>query len=114
MTTAVAVTRASLTLPDRSLEPRQQGRSLMRSVWFALLLVMGGLPLFPAATEAALSAQIPTVSRAPEISEFLERAAPPRFLRIDDFRQRQPTDGAPASLATTAYLGYGDAAVYVV
>ena len=37
-----------------------------------------------------------------------------RRLRIDDFRQRQPADGAAASVPTTAYLAYGETAMYVV
>ena len=87
----------------------------MRLFGLAFLLGMSGLPALSATiTEGELPFHVPTVTRAPELAEFLDGARPPNILRIDDFRQRQPNDGAPATVATTAYLAYGEAAVYVV
>lgn len=87
----------------------------MRLFGLAFVLGMSGLPvLFATITGDDLPFYIPTVTRAPELSEFLDGARPQSIPGIDDFRQRQPTDGAPGTLGTTAYLAYGEAAVYVV
>jgi hypothetical protein len=63
---------------------------------------------------------IPRLARPPKIEDFLSAAedAPdsPRraMLRVSDFRQREPGDGVPVSLDTSAYLGYDDRHLYVV
>ena len=64
--------------------------------------------------DGRMTAQIPTVSRAPELRDFLKGEPQTAALRIDNFRQRQPTDGGPPSRATTAYLAYGETALYVI
>jgi len=57
---------------------------------------------------------IPRVSRPPRIEEFLHGVPPQPGARIDDFRQREPGDGVPASEPTTAWLSYDERNLYVV
>jgi len=70
---------------------------------------------------------VPRLTRAPAL-EYLEgqdghatdsslaaeRAAAGLGVVVSDFRQREPGDGTPVSQATTAYLSYDDANLYVV
>jgi len=70
---------------------------------------------------------VPRFPRAPALEYFegqdghatdsslaAERAAAGLGVTVDDFRQRQPGDGTPVTHATTAYLSYDDANLYVV
>lgn len=66
------------------------------------------------APEGSKAAQIPTVSSALELGDFVKGEPRTPALRIDSFRQRQPADGAAPSRATTAYLAYGETALYVI
>jgi Domain of unknown function (DUF5916) len=57
------------------------------------------------------------ISRAhtpPNIEDFLAGDPPDSTLTITEFRQFEPGDGVPVSDATTAYLSYDDANLYVV
>jgi hypothetical protein len=58
--------------------------------------------------------QIPRVSRPPRLEDFLEGVPREAETRIDDFRQREPADGVPASKTTTAYLSYDAKNFYIV
>lgn len=62
--------------------------------------------------------KIPRVDRAPALADFLEMkpnaAWDGRMAKIENFLQREPTDGKPASQKTEAYLGYDDKNLYVV
>ena len=58
--------------------------------------------------------QIPRIRSRPRLEEFLNSNARVDMKRVDDFRQRQPGDGVPASRATSAWLGYDDKEFYVV
>jgi hypothetical protein len=58
--------------------------------------------------------QIPRIASRPTLEEFADGAARADMKRVDDFRQRNPGDGAPASRRTTAYLGYDDNNLYAV
>ncbi|MBI4908965.1 MAG: carbohydrate binding family 9 domain-containing protein [Acidobacteria bacterium] len=71
--------------------------------WFHIV-VLSALGVLP----AAAAVQIPAVALHQQL-ELNEDA-----LRIDDFRQRQPNDGAPASLRTTVYLAYSESALHAV
>src|SRR5437762_4772317 len=87
--------------------------------------------LFLAAPVGAQTSQatitVPRLPRAPALEYFEgqdghatddslagERAAAWLGVAVSDFRQREPGDGTPVSQATTAYLSYDDANLYVV
>lgn len=52
--------------------------------------------------------KIPRIASKPKIEEFLDGRSRPDMLRIDDFRQRNPGDGVPLSLKTSAWIGWDD------
>jgi hypothetical protein len=63
--------------------------------------------------------RIPRVPRPPRIEDFVSmRPAGPfangGMIKIDQFKQRLPIDGAPISQRTEAYLGYDDKHFYAV
>jgi hypothetical protein len=77
----------------------------------------------PSAAQQARRNAVPRVTLPPKIEDFAERmngdgdsSAPPPFgmARIENFLQREPHDGQPASLATSAFLGYDDKNLYLV
>ena len=53
--------------------------------------------------------QIPRVDRPPKLEEFLTMEPAPywqgKLAKVDRFTQRVPSDGAPVSQRTEAYLG---------
>ena len=90
-----------------------------------------GVSLLAAAPADAQTASavitVPRLTRAPALEYFegqdghatdssfaAERAAAGLGVAVNDFRQREPGDGTPVSQATTAYLSYDDANLYVV
>src|SRR5215475_11828430 len=58
--------------------------------------------------------QIPKLTSRPQLEEFLNGRSRLDMKRVDDFRQRQPADGVPASRKTTAWIGYDDTNIYAV
>lgn len=62
--------------------------------------------------------RIPRVSSPPKLEEFLNMEPPPQWrdtlAKVDHFTQRIPTDGAPVSQRTEAYLGYDDKNLYAI
>jgi hypothetical protein len=58
--------------------------------------------------------QIPKVSRAPKLQDFLNGIAREAEVKVTDFRQHEPGDGVPATQSTAAYLSYDDRNLYVV
>lgn len=76
--------------------------------------------MFAAATEAAgqPGVKIPRVDRPPALADFLEMkpnaAWEGRMARIENFLQREPTDGKPATERTEAYVGYDARNFYVI
>jgi len=62
--------------------------------------------------------QIPRITSTPTLDEFLNMAPPERWrgklARVDRFVQRIPSDAAPVSQRTEAYLGYDDKNLYVI
>jgi hypothetical protein len=91
----------------------------------SLLLLVATLPAFsqsiqtppkkPAVQVVQVRAvKIPRVSQPPRIEDFLEEVSREGETKLDDFRQRDPADGVPASKSTTAYLSYDAKNLYVV
>jgi len=65
----------------------------------------------------APAVEIPRVTEPPRLAWFVEQAGGPGASAgapISDFRQREPGDGIAVSQATTVYLSYDDASLYVV
>jgi Domain of unknown function (DUF5916) len=58
--------------------------------------------------------RVPHIATPPRIDDFLAGKSRPDMVKVTEFRQREPKDGAPASLGTAAYLGYDDAHFYAV
>ena len=58
--------------------------------------------------------RIPKLATRPNIEQFLDGRSRSDMLRVDDFRQRHPGDGVPASRKTAAYVGYDDVNFYAV
>lgn len=57
---------------------------------------------------------IPRIETAPQVEDFTgSEAVETGMVRVDDFIQRQPSDGEPGSQPTSAYLGFDDANLYV-
>lgn len=57
--------------------------------------------------------RIPRVARAPKLADFANGVPRERELAIADFRQMDPTDGAPVSQPTTAFLSFDQRNLYV-
>jgi hypothetical protein len=66
-----------------------------------------------AQTDETPTLKIPRVSRAPKLADFLNGSAREAELTVTDFRQMDPSDGAPVSQPTTAFLSYDDKHLYV-
>lgn len=62
--------------------------------------------------------QVPRLESPPELNDFLDMEPPQevasQMARVERFVQRWPADGQPATMKTTAYLGYTDAGLHVV
>lgn len=56
---------------------------------------------------------IPRVSRPPKLADFVNGTPREAETTVTDFRQFDPSDGAPVSKPTTAYLSYDDKHLYV-
>ena len=95
----------------RSEISRSPGKAAGPPLLFAALLFTSE-PLRGQAPGASLVAQ--RVDQPPRLEDFL--AADPQVsgARVTEFRQREPGDGVPVSVPTTAYLSYDDANLYVV
>lgn len=83
---------------------------------FLLLAVFAGTRVF--AEREFQTIQIPRVSTPPKLEEFLNMEPSPnwrgKLAKVDRFTQRIPSDGAPASQRTEAYLGYDDKNLYAI
>ncbi len=62
--------------------------------------------------------RIPRISTPPKLEEFLNMEPPPnwrdKLVKVDRFTQRIPSDGAPVSQRTEAYLGYDEKNLYAI
>ena len=92
-------------------------------VWVAVLLLALGLtPIYLLSASDLSSTQktltIPLVTRVPTIEDFLEmkpnEEMEGQLAKVENFTQRMPADGSPASQRTEAYLGYDEKNVYVI
>lgn len=61
---------------------------------------------------------VPRVDRPPQLQDFLAPHPFPevrqQFAKVEGFTQRVPSDGQPATRATSVYLGYDDTNLYAV
>lgn len=67
----------------------------------------------PGEGDGTPSISIPRVKRAPKLSDFLTGTPREAETVVTDFRQMDPSDGAPVTKATTAYLSYDEKNLYV-
>jgi len=81
------------------------------SLLFAALL-LASEPLRAQTPGPSLVAQ--RVDQPPRLEDFLASDPPAGGVRVTEFRQREPGDGVPGSVPTTAYVSYDDANLYVV
>ncbi len=88
-----------------------------------ILGVAGGLLGLPVAAQmrsagsgqaSPRTLQIPRVTRAPKLEDFLNGTPREAEAALTDFRQFRPGDGVAASEPTRAYLSYDDKNLYVV
>jgi hypothetical protein len=83
----------------------------------ALLVLLGALSR-PMQGEVAVAdaprIRVPKVSKAPRLEDYLNGNQRIEELRISEFRQREPNDGGPPKLQTTAYLSYDDVNLYAI
>jgi len=97
-------------------------RSVARwSGWLLLALWVSGWAapaLLDAQTPQRPVLSIPRLNRAPELEDFLEMQPNDlmagRLAKIEGFIQRDPSDGAPSTQRTVAYLGYDDRNLYFI
>lgn len=70
------------------------------------------------AADAPPTISIPQISQAPELSDFAgmtpATAVARQMSKMENFVQREPTDGAPASQRTEVYIGYDERSLYAV
>jgi hypothetical protein len=82
--------------------------------WVLLIAALAPLASAYAAGEGRTTVHIPHVSRPPRIEDFLNDSAERPGLKLAEFVQREPNDGAPASQQTTAFLSYDENNLYAV
>src|ERR1700704_2621350 len=71
-----------------------------------LVLVMACSCYAETASGEKVRVRLPRISTPPRLADYIGSAPHDQELRIADFRQREPNDGAAATLETTAYLSY--------
>ena len=91
--------------------PRSPRKAAGPPLLFVTLL-LASEPLRAQTPNASLIAQ--RVDQPPKLEDFLAPNLPVSGVRVTDFRQREPGDGVPVSVPTTAYVSYDDANLYVV
>jgi hypothetical protein len=95
----------------RSEISRSPRRAAGPPLLFAALL-LASEPLRAQTPGASLVAQ--RVDQPPRLEDFLAPHPPAGGIGVTEFRQREPGDGVPVSVPTTAYVSYDDANLYVV
>src|SRR5256886_11185537 len=83
----------------------------------AVMLCVLGPTLAPLRAQGPPQGGVVRISRThtpPAIEDFVAGDPPESTLTVTEFRQFEPGDGVPASDATTAYVSYDDANLYVV
>ncbi|HUQ86597.1 MAG TPA: DUF5916 domain-containing protein [Vicinamibacterales bacterium] len=69
--------------------------------------------LLAAAPAAAQPIRLPQVARAPTLDDYVRGETPQGELVRDEFRQRDPNDGDPASQSTSAFVSFDRDNLYV-
>src|SRR4051794_3373786 len=84
---------------------------------FLLAFVCAALPLCAEEPDFG-NIHIPRVNEPPRIEDFLNMEASAawqqKLAKVEQFRQRIPSDGAPGSEKTDVYLGYDAKNLYVI
>ena len=80
---------------------------------FRWLLVLALPWPLAAQGEETPAISIPRVTRAPKLADFINGTPREAETVVTDFKQFDPTDGAPVSKPTTAYLSYDAKNLYV-
>src|SRR5438093_11201044 len=91
--------------------PRSPRKAAGPPLLFVTLL-LAPEPLRAQTPSANLIAQ--RVDQPPKLEDFLTPDPKGGGVRVTEFRQREPGDGVPVSVPTTAYVSYDDANLYVV
>ncbi len=84
------------------------------TLWIALLLALSCGALADTASREKPRIRLPRVSSPPRLADYLRKELQPQGLRITGFRQREPNDGAPATMETVAYLSHDGTNIYAV
>ncbi len=91
-----------------------------RALAFLACIQLTAASTWPAAntTPAPLVVAIPRVERPPVLEDFLDmkprNGLDGKLAKVEDFIQREPKDGQPATQRTEVYLGYSDKNLYVI
>ncbi len=94
---------------------KRKKRGLSRSARFTLLVVLligGAVKGFAQVERPRL--RLPRVSTPPRLEDYRQGARNANEVCVSDFRQREPGDGTPVSLETTACLSYDRHHLYIV
>jgi hypothetical protein len=87
----------------------------MRQPHIVRLLVLASLTVLPASARAQRpEITIPRAAAPPVLARLLDGKTVPPGAKVAGFFQREPGDGVPSSLETTAYLSYDREHLYVV
>jgi Domain of unknown function (DUF5916) len=86
----------------------------IRFGWSTIFCALVFLATLRMVAQEKQAIRIPRADHAPRLEDFLNGNPGDAGLKITDFRQRKPRDGAPSSQATTAFLSYDDRNLYVV
>src|SRR5262245_55746619 len=85
-----------------------------RGLLMVAVIIATGVAVNWTVQAQSLSLRIPKVTQPLRLEDYLGGAPRNEEVRVADFRQREPGDGAPASQPTEAYLSYDDKNLYVV
>lgn len=80
-------------------------------------LAAGALSIVASATASAaqpVTVHVPEVAKGPGIDTYARAEPRETAGRVDQFRQREPRDGEPATRVTTAFLSYDRDHLYVI
>ncbi len=93
---------------------RPKTKSLKTILRLVVLLTLSCTGFAETAASDRPRIRLPRVTTPPRLSDYVGAETRQQGLRITDFRQREPNDGAPATLPTAAYLSYDDQNLYAV
>src|SRR5512139_567453 len=104
--------RGSAAIPIPGLPGNITMGAKIKSLLFLAAAMTGVLQ--QAIAQQSTVVRIPHVSAPPKIEDFIHGNRRHEGLRIAEFRQRKPQDGAPSSQGTTAFLSFDDRNFYAV